>query len=129
MKPTKKSLFYILLFTVFLLTYMVTLSVTDGYIKELGVSTDIILHYAPGITRIVGFVSFWMCRRFITGERGRRIQLMVAATLFLTSSVILMAGMGTGAILTSLFILSFSIGHLGGLIYYCVSIAFETSPL
>ncbi len=125
MKPSKKSLFYSTLFTVFLLTYMVTLSVTDGYVKELDAS-GIMLHYPPGFTRIAGFISFWICRSLIGSERGRRIQLIITATLFPVSSVILMTSGGTSVTMACLFIMSFSVGHLGGLIYYCMSIAFET---
>ena len=129
MKPKRKIIFYSLLFAVFLLTYMVTLSVTDEYAKELKLTSSFMLHYAPGLTRIAGFISFWLSRRFIANEKVRRIILMIAACLFLISSGILVAGMGTVITLTALFILSFSAGHLGGLVYYCISIAFETSHI
>ncbi len=125
----RKIIFYSLLFAVFLLTYMVTLSVTDGYAKNMGASSSIMLHYMPELTRIIGFISFWLSRRFITSEKIRRNILMIAVCLFLVSSVILVTGMETPYVLTALFILSLSLGHLGGLVYYCVSIAFETSRL
>ena len=129
MKPTKKTFFYSLLFIVFLLTYMVILSVTDEYVKILNTSGAIMLHYAPGLTRITGFISFWLSRHFILSEKKRRITIISALVLFLTSSVMLMAGLGNPITIKALFILSFSIGHLGGLVYYCLSIAFETSHI
>lgn len=128
MKTEKKALFYAILFTVFLLTYLVTLSVTDAYAKDLNVSGVLILHYAPGLTRIAGFVSFWISRHFVRGGRGRRMILLGTLLFFLVSSVLLIADILTAASVTALFILSFSMGHLGGLVYYCMSIAFETSP-
>ena len=126
MKPTKKTIFYSVLFTVFLLTYMVTLSITDEYVKGLSTSAPFLLHYTPGLTRIVGFVSFWLSRRFISEESARKLTLLTALVLFLISSALLITGSNNSVSLTALFILSLSIGHLGGLIYYCMSIAFET---
>ncbi len=129
MKLRSKTTFYSLLFAVFLLTYMVTLSVSDDYVKGLNAAGTITLHYIPGITRIIGFISFWFIRRFILSERTRRIVLITTATLFLISSVMLMTCTGIPVTLTALLILSLSLGHLGGLVYYCISIAFETSSM
>ncbi|MCR5507880.1 MAG: helix-turn-helix transcriptional regulator [Lachnospiraceae bacterium] len=127
MKISKKDIFYTILFTEFLLTYMIVLAISDDYARSLSDTGSYMLHYSPGIMRILGFASFWLSRRFITGERIRRLILIAADTIFIISAALLIGDIkGTGVIIV-LFALSFSLGHLGGLIYYCISAAFSVS--
>ncbi len=127
MKINKKDIFYTILFTVFLLTYMIVLAISDDYARSLKDTGSYMLHYYPGIMRILGFVSFWLSRRFVKSERIRRLILVVADTIFIISVALLIGDVkGTGVIIM-LFALSFSLGHLGGLIYYCIFAAFSVS--
>ena len=115
-----------MLFTLFLLTYMIVLSVTDKLI--LAAADDgstILMHYLPGLTRILGFVSFWISRRLVKTPGCRRGILIAASVIFLASAVIPITAADPGPVLVSALTLSLSLGHLGGLIYYCVSVAFS----
>lgn len=127
-KISRKEIFYTALFTVFLLAYMIILSVTDDYTGAVSGNThQYFFHYSPGVTRILGFVSFWLTRRFIRDERKRRLILAAADCIFLASAVLLIASTPQIRFIPVLFTLSFSLGHLGGLVYYCVSAAFSTN--
>lgn len=129
-----RKVFYALLFTVFIFTYMEVLSVIDrfaGTVPEL--ADGIFLHYLPAITRIIGYLSFFLSRKYITTEKNRRLVLMTASLLFLASALILIGFSDATALqlpgeamIVSLFTLSLSIGHLGGLVYYLTSSATVT---
>ncbi len=123
---SKKSLTYIVLFSVFLLAYMIVLAVTDRIVQvNEDSSSTLLMHYLPGITRILGFMSFYFSRRLIRKPIGRKFTLVAIALVFLVSAVILIMVSAATPVLISAFTLSFSLGHLGGLVYYCVSVAFS----
>ncbi len=132
----KRQLFYSLFFTIFLLTYMIVLSVTDGFAARVPeLNSELIFHYLPSVTRIIGFVSFAISRRFLTKENPRRIILLIVNIVFIISSAILVlyaipfySGVTDPIMITALFTLSLSIGHLGGLIYYIMSSALVSDP-
>ncbi len=119
-------MYCVILFSVFLTTYMIALSVIDEYIKAF-CGSSVTLHYVLGITRVLGFVSFWLGRRFLKVRDSRRYQLIAVALIFIASAVILIIPAPSGAILPALFTMSFSLGHLGGLVYYFMSLGLETS--
>ena len=122
----KKELSYIVLFTVYLLAYMIVLAVTDRIVQANEASSStLLMHYLPGITRILGFVSFHLSRRLIRKAKGRKLTLIAIALIFLASAVIPITVSAAIPVLISVFTLSFSLGHLGGLVYYCVSVAFS----
>ncbi|MCR5503382.1 MAG: helix-turn-helix transcriptional regulator [Lachnospiraceae bacterium] len=123
---SKKELSYIVLFTVFLLAYMIVLAVTDKIVQVNEVSfSTLLMHYLPGLTRILGFLSFRLSRRLIRKPKGRKLTLVAIALIFLASAVIPITVSAAIPVLISVFTLSFSLGHLGGLVYYCVSVAFS----
>ena len=127
MNITKKELFYSLLFTMFLITYMAVLSVTDSIANGLSDEFALpMLHYLPGFTRIVGFISFGFSRRLIKSTNKRYILLIFTGMIFLVSSTV-MALVSSSAVLPFVFLLSLSLGYTGGLIYYCLSIALTVS--
>ncbi|MCR5232331.1 MAG: helix-turn-helix transcriptional regulator [Lachnospiraceae bacterium] len=124
MKLTRKDIFYAVLFTTYLLTYMIVLSVSDD-LGRAADATGYLSHYYPGITRILGFASFWVSRRFIPREGARRSLLIAAGCIFLISAALLTLNPTGSFLLPILLALSLSLGHLGGLIYYCISVAFS----
>ena len=124
MKTDKKYIFYTSLFTFFLLAYMIAISVAD----EFGSTYDWpVSHYYPGIARLLGFISFALSRRLMDNERIRRILLIFANIIYLICAMTLIFDQASVPVLLPVLLLSFSAGHLGGLIYYCICAAFTTS--
>ncbi|MBO6112528.1 MAG: helix-turn-helix transcriptional regulator [Lachnospiraceae bacterium] len=130
-KGLKKNIFYILLFAVFLFTYMAALSLTDSYAVRVS-EREMDLHYLPALTRVLGFLSFTVLRRCFKGERARGVSLLLVNALFLVSAVILVCFehmyLPDGVMIAALFSLSASMGHLGGMVYYVFAQANASNP-
>ncbi len=134
---TKKNIVCILFFALFLYTHMTVLSITDSFVTTLkGLDESLILHYSPALTRILGFVSFPVSRRLTESEKIRRFLLMVFTSLFFISSLVLIfisngrgSGLPESMMITAVYMLSFSIGHLGGLVYYLMAMALVMHPM
>ncbi len=127
MNTYKKDIYYTLLFALFLVTYMITLSVTDGFVKGLDSPEGKLLRYIPGIARILGFISFYISRHFILDPKKRRITPISAGILFLISTAILMSRDGKNGVIPFLIVIALAIGHLGGLVYYCLAVKLTTN--
>ena len=128
MRISKKDIFYTTLFTVFLLAFVVVISVTDSYVKTYYVGGDIMfMRYVPGILRTLGFISFYVSRHFLEGERIRKITLIIAGAVYLASTIPLVILPFNLYMMIPVLTLSLAIGHLGGLVYYCMSLAFSVS--
>ncbi|MBQ7583520.1 MAG: hypothetical protein IJT24_02820 [Lachnospiraceae bacterium] len=127
----KKDLFHILFFSMFLYAYMAVLSVTDSYASMLpGLKLNLILHYIPAAARILGYISFTAGRRLFKEERERRLLLLAAGMMFFLTAAVLILLSGhnrqaipAGMLTVLLLALSFSAGHLGGLVYYVMASA------
>ncbi len=116
---TKHNIIYMIIFAVFLYTYMILLSVMDNVISSF--TGHDILHYLPTFTRVLGYVSFYLSRRFISSEKHRKSILFIVNTLFIVSAACSILRLNDAVTVISLFLLAFTTGHLGGLIHYIVA--------
>lgn len=121
--------FLIAFFSIYMFEYMVTLTLIDQ--RNIGVSSaswQLALHYIDYVLVAMGFVSFALLRRILRGERAR-IGLLVAPNLVYLIGVIALYFIRSVVAYSILAMLAaFSLGVLGGMVYFCMSQALSQTP-
>lgn len=119
-----RIIFLIVFFSVYMFEYMVTLTFIDH--KNIGVSDpfwQLALHYTDYVLVAGGFISFAFLRRILKEEIAR-IRLLAVLNLLYFVSVIALYFLQEPAVFSLLAMLAaFSLGMLGGLVYYHMSSA------
>ncbi len=116
-------------FGIYMFEYMVTLTFIDqGNIDISTPAWQLTLHYADYLLVVAGFGSFALLRRIIKEERAR-IRLLVIPNLVYAVSVVGLYFLKSPAGYSAMAMLaSFSLGTLGGMVYFCVSMALAQTP-
>ena len=133
---TKKNILHTLIFAAFVFTYTIMLPVMDHATTassavlhaNLDENTRVILHYLPNVTRVIGFISFALSRRLLTEPKARKVLLLIISILFVSSVIIITVEPSALLTMISVFILAFSLGHLGGLMYYMMAAYMAANP-
>ena len=124
-----RVVFLAVLFGVYMFEYMVTLTFIDQ--GNIGISTpswQLALHYIDYLQVVFGFVSFALFRRGFKTEKAR-IRLLVIPNLVYFVSVILLYFLRSPLPYSALAMLAaFSLGVLGGMVYFCISMALSHTP-
>ena len=124
-----KLIFLIAFFAIYMFEYMVTLTFIDQ--RNIGVSNSswqLALHYLDYVLVAAGFVSFALLRKIFKGEKGR-IRLLVIPNLVYFISVIALYFMHSVIGYSIMAMLAaFSLGILGGMVYFCMSLALSQTP-
>ena len=131
-----KNILHTLIFTAFLFTYTIMLpfmdrasSAASGILwAGMNDGTRVILHYLPNITRVIGFISFAFSRRLLPGTGSRKNLLVIISIFFVSSVIVITIGVSPVLTLISVFILAFTLGHLGGLMYYMMATYMSANP-
>lgn len=121
---THKIIFLIAFFSIYMFEYMVTLTFIDQ--KNIAVSNSfwqLALHYIDYVLVSVGFVSFALLRRKFQDTKTR-IRLLVIPNIIYCISVISLYFIRSVTAYSIMAMLSaFSLGVLGGMVYFCMSLA------
>ena len=133
---TKKNIFHTLVFTAFLFSYTIMLPFMDRASSSASAvlwsgmteSTKVILHYLPNVTRVIGFISFALSRRLMPQTGSRKNLLVIISVLFVSSVIVISTVASPHLTMISVFILAFSLGHLGGLMYYMIASFMSANP-
>lgn len=124
-----RVVFLAVFFGVYMFEYMVTLTFIDQ--GNIGISTpswQLALHYIDYLMVVFGFVSFALFRRGFKTEKAR-IRLLVIPNLVYFVSVILLYFLRSPLPYSALAMLAaFSLGVLGGMVYFCISMALSHTP-
>lgn len=125
----QRMVFLAVFFGVYMFEYMVTLTFIDQ--GNIGISTpswQLALHYIDYLQVVFGFVSFALFRRGFKTEKAR-IRLLVIPNLVYFVSVILLYFLRSPLPYSALAMLAaFSLGVLGGMVYFCISMALSHTP-
>lgn len=119
-----RIIFLVVFFSVYMFEYMVTLTFIDQ--RNIGVSNpawQLALHYIDYVLVAVGFVSFALLRKIFKNEKVR-IRLPIIPNLVYFISVIslyFIQSVITYSVMAML--AAFSLGMLGGMVYFCMSLA------
>lgn len=121
---THRIIFLIIFFSVYMFEYMVTLTFIDQ--RNMAVSDSswqLALHYIDYVLISLGFASFALIRRIFKDEK-MRIRLLVIPNLVYFICVIALYFMQSVVAYSVIAMLAaFSLGVLGGMVYFCMSLA------
>ena len=122
-------IFLIFFFSVYIYEYMLTLTFNDHRnIAVSNASWQLTLHYIDYVLVAAGFVSFALLRRIFKNEKAR-IRLLVIPNLVYFISVIALYFIKSVILYSVMAMLSaFSLGVLGGRVYFCMSLALAQTP-
>lgn len=124
-----RIVFPVLLFSIYIFEYMVTLTFIDQ--RNMGVSPpswQLALHYTDYVLVAAGFVSFALWRRIFPGEKARTWLLVIPNLVYCTAVVALYFLRSAAAYSIMAVLASFSLGVLGGMVYFCMSLALSQTP-
>lgn len=121
----KNRIFFLIsFFSIYMFEYMVTLTFIDH--KNIGVLApfwQLALHYIDYVLVAAGIVSFAFLRRIFKNEK-MRIKLLIIPNLVYVISVISLYFMKSAIAYSIMAMLAaFSLGVLGGMVYFCMSLA------
>lgn len=119
-----KIIFLIVFFSAYMFEYMVTLSFIDQ--RNISVSDSswqLALHYIDYILVAAGFVFFSLQRKIFKSEKARLRMLVIPNIVYFVSVLALyfMNWVVTYSVMAML--AAFSLGVLGGTVYFCMSLA------
>lgn len=124
-----RILFLGVLFSVYMFEYMVTLTLIDQ--GNTGISTpfwQLVLHYADYLLVAAGFVAFGLLRRLF-GQESARTRLLIWPNLLYIAGLAALPFLRSSAAYSLMAMLaSFCLGVLGGLVYFCMSLALAQTP-
>ena len=124
-----RLLFLIVLFSVYMFEYMVTLTFIDQ--KNMGVSPpswQLALHYTDYVLVAAGFASFALLRRIFPGEKARTWLLVIPNLVYCAAVLALYFLRSAAAYFIMAALASFALGVLGGMVYFCMSLALSQTP-
>lgn len=119
-----KIIFLTALFSVYMFEYMVTLTFIDQ--RNAGVSDSswqLALHYIDYLLVASGFVFFALQRRIFKDEKARIRLLLIPNLVYFISVLALYFIQSVIAYSVMAMLASFSLGILGGMVYFCMSLA------
>ena len=124
-----RIIFLIVFFSIYMFEYMVTLTFIDQ--KNISVSNSswqLALHYIDYVLVAAGFVFFALQRKIFKDEKAR-IRLLVIPNLVYFICVIALYFMQSVIAYSIMAMLAaFSLGVLGGMVYFCMSLALSQTP-
>lgn len=116
-------------FSIYMFEYMVTLTFIDQ--RNAGVSGpswQLALHYIDYVLATVGFVSFALLRKIFQEEKARIRLLVLPNLLYFLCVILLYFVQSEVAYSTMAMLAAFSLGVLGGMVYFCMSLALSQTP-
>ena len=119
-----RIIFLIVFFSIYMFEYMVTLTFIDQ--RNIGVSNpfwQIVLHYTDYILVAVGFVSFALLRKIFKDEKMRIRLLVIPNLVYFICVIDLYFIQSVIAYYIMAMLAAFSLGVLGGMVYFCMSLA------
>ena len=121
-RNARRAAFLALLFSTYMFEYMVTLTFIDQRnIAISGSSWQLALHYIDTLLSAAGFASFALLRRIFKEEKTR-VRLLVIPNMVYCVSMIALCFMGSvAAYSVTAMLTAFSLGVLGGMVYFCMS--------
>ena len=126
---TQRIIFLSVFFSIYMFEYMVTLTFIDQ--RNTGVSEyswQLGLHYINYVLVAAGFVSFALLRKIFKEEKAR-IRLLVMPNLVYFICVIALYFIQSVIVYSVIAMLAaFSLGVLGGIVYFCMSLALSQTP-
>lgn len=124
-----RLIFLIVFFSIYMFEYMVTLTFIDQ--RNIGVSNSawqLALHYMDYVLAAMGFLAFALLRKIFPHEKAR-IRLLVIPNLVYFISVISLYFIKAPIAYSLMAMLAaFSLGALGGMVYFCMSLALSQTP-
>ena len=124
-----RIIFLIALFSIYMFEYMVTLTFIDQ--RNIGVSNSfwqLALHYIDYVVTSVGFVAFALLRKIFQDEKVRIRLLVIPNLVYFICIIALYFIRSVVAYSTIAMLASFSLGLLGGMVYFCMSLALSQTP-
>ena len=119
-----KIIFLVAFFSIYMFEYMTTLTFIDQKNSEVSsASWQLGLHYMDYVLVAAGFLFFALLRKIFRDEKAR-IKLLVIPNLTYFGSVIALYFLRSVIAYSILAMLAaFSLGVLGGMVYFCMSLA------
>ena len=124
-----KIVFLVVFFSIYMFEYMVTLTFIDQ--RNTGVSDhswQLALHYVDYVLVAAGFVSFALLCRIFKDEKARVRILVILNMVYFISVMTLYFIQGVVAYSIMAMLAAFSLGALGGMVYFCMSLALSQTP-
>ena len=119
-----RIIFLIAFFSIYMFEYMVTLTFIDQ--RNIGVSDptwQLALHYIDYVLVAAGFVSFALLRKIFKNEKARIRLLVIPNLVYFVSVIVLYFLHSVIAYSIMAMLAAFSLGLLGGMVYFCMSLA------
>lgn len=124
-----KIIFLTAFFSIYMFEYMVTLTFIDQ--RNIGVSDpswQLALHYIDYVLIAAGFVSFALLRMIFKNEKMRIRLLVIPNLVYFISVMVLYFLQSVIAYSIMAMLAAFSLGVLGGIVYFCMSLALSQTP-
>lgn len=119
-----RIIFLIIFFSIYMFEYMVTLTFIDQ--RNTSVSApfwQLALHYIDFVLVAVGFASFALLRQIFKDEKMRIRLLVIPNLVYFISVIALYFVKSVIAYSVMAMLAAFSLGVLGGMVYFCMSLA------
>lgn len=119
-----KLVFLIAFFSAYMFEYMVTLTFIDQ--RNIVVSASfwqLALHYIDYVLVTLGFLTFAFLRRLFHDEKARIMLMVIPNTVYFISVIALYFLKSVIAYSAMAMLAAFSLGVLGGMVYFCMSLA------
>lgn len=120
----KKRIFFTAFFAIYMFEYMVTLTFIDR--RNIGVSDpswQLALHYIDYVLVAAGFIFFALLRKIFQDEKMRIRLLVIPNLVYFLSVIALYFIQSVIAYSIMAMLAAFSLGVLGGMVYFCMSLA------
>ena len=124
-----RLVFLVAFFSIYMFEYMVTLTFIDK--SNIGVSDpswQLTLHYIDYVLVAVGFLAFALLRRIFKDEKARIRLLVIPNLVYFISVIALYFVQSMIAYSVMAIFAAFSLGVLGGMVYFCMSLALSQTP-
>ena len=119
-----RVIFLIVFFSIYMFEYMVTLTFIDQ--RNIGISNSswqLALHYIDYVLVAAGFVSFALLRKIFKDKKARVRLLVIPNLVYLICVIALCFIQSVIAYSIMAMLAAFSLGVLGGMVYFCMSLA------
>ena len=124
-----RIIFLIIFFSIYMFEYMVTLTFIDQRNIDVSDSSwQLVLHYIDYVLVAAGFTAFALQRKIFKDKKARIRLLVISNLVYFISVIALYFIQSVIAYSVIAMLAAFSLGVLGGIVYFCMSLALSQTP-